>query len=136
LRGLAAGLHGLGFTREKAAKLAERADKADEAIEWTAKNLLRRVALMEPDAYDLGEMAEAPLALVERFLSLSLARAAGSKPQRLDRLENLAQQLRAALQQGSRLRATLGGCAVTLNAKKVLILRREGPRRRGITAER
>jgi tRNA(Ile)-lysidine synthase len=141
LRGLAAGLHDLGFTREKAAKLAERAEKADEAIEWESKNLFRRAALAEPGAYDLREIAEAPRALVERFLSLALERAAGfepprCKPLRLDRLENLAQQLRAALQQGSRLRATLGGCAVTLNAEKVLILRREGPRRRGIKTVR
>jgi tRNA(Ile)-lysidine synthase len=135
-RRLAPGLHDLGLTPQKAARLGARAKKADEAVEWTAENLLRRAALGEPDAYDLGEIAEAPRAVAERFLSLALARVAGSKPQRLDRLEFLAQHVHEALQQGSRLRATLGGCAVTLDARKVLILRREGPRRRGIEARR
>jgi tRNA(Ile)-lysidine synthase len=136
LRRLAAGLHDLGFTRQTAARLGARAEKTDEAVEWAAENLLRRAALGEPGAYDLAEIVEAPRALVERFLSLALARAAGSKPQRLDRLEFLAQQVHEALQQGSSLRATLGGCAVTLDARKILILRREGPRRRGFAARR
>ena len=132
LRRLAAELRDLGFDRDKAAKLGARAAKAGEAIEWAAEHLLRRAALGEPDAYDLREIAEAPRALVEHFLSFALARVVGSRPQRLDRLESLARQIHEALQQGSSLRATLGGCAVTLNARKILILRREGPRRRGI----
>jgi tRNA(Ile)-lysidine synthase len=132
LRRLAADLRDLGFDREKAAKLGARAAKADQGIEWAAENLLRRAALGEPDGYDLGEIAEAPRALVEHFLSLALARVAGARPQRLDRLESLAGQIHEAARQGSSLHATLGGCAVTLNARKILILRREGPRRRGI----
>jgi tRNA(Ile)-lysidine synthase len=134
LRRLAAGLNDLGFSREKAAKLGARAEKADEAVEWAAENLLLRAALEEKDAYDLSELAEAPRALVERFLSLALERAIGAKPRRLDRLEFLAEQIHAALRKNARLRATLGGCAVTLNARNILILRREGPRRRGIEA--
>jgi tRNA(Ile)-lysidine synthase len=135
LRRLAAGLNDLGFDRETAARLGARAAKADEAMEWAAENLLRRAALGEPDAYDLVEIAEAPRALVEHFLSRALARVAGARPQRLDRLESLARQIHEAARQGSSLRATLGGCAVTLNARKILILRREGPRRRGIETE-
>ncbi len=136
LRRLAAGLQEAGFCRQKAAKLAERAEKADEVVEWAAENLLRRAQLCEPGAYDLGEIAKAPRAVVERCLSLAVARAAGSKPRRLDRLEFLARQVHEALRQGSRLRATLGGCAVMLNAGKVLILRPESPRRRGIEDRR
>ncbi len=131
LRALANPLQTLGFSCELAQKLGDRAKKADDAIEWTAENIFRRAALNEPDAYDLTEIAEAPRAIVERFLALALTCAAGSSPQRLDRLEFLAQELCEALSKSSRLRATLGGCAITLNTKKVMILRREGPRRRG-----
>jgi tRNA(Ile)-lysidine synthase len=132
LRALAAPLQNLGFTREMAQKLAKRAEKADEAVDWAAKQILDRAAISpEPNVYDLGAIEDAPRAIFERFLALALARAAGSCPRRLDRLEFLAQELCVALSKGSRLRATLGGCAVTLNPKKIMILRREGLRRRG-----
>jgi tRNA(Ile)-lysidine synthase len=131
LRTLAAPLHDLGFDRAKAQKLAERAQKADAAIDWAAKETLRRNALPEKNVYDLSSLEKAPLALLERFLGLALTRAAGAAPQRLDRLESLAENMSAALKTSQNFRATLGGCVVILNRDKRLALSRESPRKRG-----
>ena len=67
LRALAAPLHDLGFDREKARKLAERAQKADIAIDWAANEAFRRAALPKINLYDLSSLEMAPLALFERF---------------------------------------------------------------------
>jgi tRNA(Ile)-lysidine synthase len=131
LRALSAPLHELGFDRAKAQKLAERAQKADAAIDWAAKEILGRASLPEKNLYDLSSLQKAPLALFERFLSLLLTRAAGAAPQRLDRLESLAENMSKALNEGRNFRATLGGCVVALNRDKKLALRRESPRKRG-----
>lgn len=136
LRALASPLQKLGFSREMAQKLTERAKKASEAIDWAAQQSLDRAALSpDADVYDLGQMIGAPRAILEHCLSLALTRAAGCAPQRLDRLEYLAQRLSTALEKGEELRLTLGGCLIALNRKKILTIRREGPRRRGIQAE-
>jgi len=131
LRAFAAPLHDLGFDRAKAQKLADRAQKTDAAIDWAAKETLLRNALPEKNVYDLSSLEKAPLALFERFLSLALTRAAGSAPQRLDRLESLAENMSAALKNSQNFRATLGGCVVVLNRDKRLALSRESPRKRG-----
>ena len=78
LRALAAPLHDLGFDREMAQKLANRAQKADAAIDWAANEILGRASLPEKNLYDLRCLQMAPLALFERFLSLALTRAAGA----------------------------------------------------------
>ena len=100
LRALAEPLHDLGFNREKARKLAERAQKADAAIDWAASEIFRRTSLPEKNLYDLASVEKAPLALVERFLSFALTSAAGGAPQRLDRLETLAENISKALNEG------------------------------------
>ena len=131
LRALAEPLHDLGFNREKARKLAERAQKADAAIDWAASEIFRRTSLPEKNLYDLTSVEKAPLALVERFLSLALTSAAGGAPQRLDRLETLAENMSKALNEGHNFRSTLGGCVVVLNRDKKLALTPESPRNRG-----
>jgi tRNA(Ile)-lysidine synthase len=131
LRNLAAQLETLGLTREKAATLAERAKKADEAVDWAADQLLARMISPETHVYDLALMGDAPRAAFERFLRRALERAAGAAPQRLDRLESLADKLDFALRRGEAHCATLGGCAVTLTRDRRLAIRAETPRRRG-----
>jgi tRNA(Ile)-lysidine synthase len=133
LRALAAPLHSLGFSNDKAQKLADRARKADDALEWAAEQCLVRAAISpNGDGYDLQGIEDAPRAIFERFLSRAIARVAGEAPQRLDRLETLAKKLSEAARNGKSLRLTLGGCAATLKAGKTLCLRREGQRRRGL----
>lgn len=135
VRALAEPLGKLGFSREMAQKLAERAKKADQALDWAAEQCLYRAAISpEADVYDLARIADAPRAVLERVLAMALARVAGAGPQRLDRLEAFAQSVSEALENGEGLRLTLGGCAARLDAKKTLELRLEGPRRRGLKA--
>ncbi len=132
LRRLAGPLRDLGFSRERAQKLAERAQKADEALDWAAAEIFRHAAISpEAHAYDLSRIEDAPPAIFERFLDLALARAAGAPSRRLERLEALARRLAEALREGRGLSATLAGCSVRLSAQKRLTLRREGPRLRG-----
>jgi tRNA(Ile)-lysidine synthase len=132
LRALGAPLRGLGFDREKAARLAQRARKAEEALDWAAKETIRRTISPERDVYHLAQIGNTPLAVLERFLNLAIARAAGAPPQRLDRLETLAENISKALINKDSLRATLGGCSVVLNRRKILALRPERPRKRGL----
>jgi tRNA(Ile)-lysidine synthase len=135
-RAVAPALQSLGLTPKRAATFAERARKADEAVEWAARDFLAAVATAEPDVHDLRRVEGAPLAVFERFLALAVARLAGAPPARLERLEALARNLRLARQNGENLRATLGGCVVKLDASGVLALRREKPRRRGVAEPR
>jgi tRNA(Ile)-lysidine synthase len=135
LRALAAPLHDLGFGRAKAQKLAERARKGDAAIDWAAQEILRHSALPEKNVYDLSSLEKAPRALFERFLSHALTCVAGSAPQRLDRLESLAENMSTAMKTSQNFRATLGGCVVVLNRNKRLALSRESPRKRGFKPE-
>jgi tRNA(Ile)-lysidine synthase len=132
LRALGAPLRELGFDREKAARLAQRARKAEEALDWAARELIRRTISPEKDVYHLDRSENTPQAVLERFLSLAIAQAAGAAPQRLDRLETLAENVNKSLKKNENLRATLGGCSVILNRRKVLALRLERPRSRGL----
>jgi hypothetical protein len=131
LRALAKPLADLGFTRERAARLAERAKKAEETIEWAGQEIFQRTFSPEKDVYHVRGIENAPRAALERFLRLALHRAAGQLPLRLDRLENLAEDIAKTLRSGDNLRATLGGCVWMLSDKAELALRREGPRQRG-----
>lgn len=138
-RAAAPALHGLGLTPDRVATFTERARKADEAIDWAARDVLSRAGTAEPQVsephiYDLRRIGGAPPAVFERFLVLALARVAGAPPSRLERLEALAKDLRNAGRNGESLRATLGGCAARLGANGVLALRREKERRRGAGA--
>ena len=134
-RAAAPALHALGLTPERLETLAERARKADEALDHAAEDLVQRTKMPESDVYDLRQAEDAPQAVLERFLGRALQRAAGATPTRLDRLEAFAEKLRAALRNGSAFRATLGGCAARVDERKRLTLRREDPRRRGRKGE-
>ncbi len=135
VRALAEPLKQLGFSPEMAQRLAERAKKADEALDWAAEQCLFRAAISpDGDVYDLARIEDPPRAVFERFLSMALARVAGCGPQQLDRLESFAEGLGDAARKGRELRLTLGGCTARLDAKKTLSLRLEGVRRRGRVA--
>ena len=151
LRALAAPLDEMGFSRVMAARLAARARKADEAVDWAAGAIFSRLAFSPASDHEIGQnftqtfdltrLDDAPQAGFERFLSLTIANVTevhadeevvGAKtPLRLDRLERVAQKLRAAGAKGENFRATLGGCLLMLDAKGRLTLRPEALRQRG-----
>jgi tRNA(Ile)-lysidine synthase len=131
-RELAAPLHRLGFTRERAAKLAERAEKCDRALEWAALRFLDDIKIpTESHAYDLSRAENVPTAILEHFLQSALAKVSGDPASRLERLERLAARLRTALRAETELFATLGGCTVALTGDKRLRIGLEVQRRRG-----
>jgi tRNA(Ile)-lysidine synthase len=134
-RAAAPTLQALGLTPQRLGKLAERARKADEALDRAAEELFRRTKLPESDVYDLQQAEDAPLAALERFLARAIERAAGAPPSRLERLELFAMKLQAALRKGSAFRATLGGCAAKVDERKILTLLRETSRRRGTAGD-
>lgn len=132
-RELATSLHSLGFTRRRAAKLAERVDKAEKALDWAANRFFSCVKISpEENVYDLAGADAAPLAIIEHFLQSAVVKTSGVQPPRLERLENLAARLSAALRAGEDLRATLGGCVFSLDRDKRLKVRLETERRRGV----
>jgi tRNA(Ile)-lysidine synthase len=135
-RAAAPALHALGLTPERLETLADRARKADEALDWAADALRQRTKTPQTHVYHLSEAADAPPAVLERFLSKALEQAAGAPPLRLERLESFARKLAAALKEGVVFHGTLGGCAATLDERKMLALRPEGPRRRGLSKAR
>ncbi|MCI4677561.1 tRNA lysidine(34) synthetase TilS [Rhodoblastus acidophilus] len=130
-RAVAPALHELGLTPERLEKLAERARKADEAIEWAARDVFARTKGPERNIFDLRPAEGAPQAVLERLLALIFAEIAGAAPARLERLEVFAKNLRLARENGQPLRATLGGCAARLDARGLLSLHKEKERRRG-----
>jgi tRNA(Ile)-lysidine synthase len=130
LRALAGPLRAFGLTNENLQKLADRAEKAEAALDGAARDFFAR-AHLAPGEYDLAVAASPPLAIFERFLALAAAEVAGAPPSRLERIESLALRLHAALEAGAPCRATLGGCLVRLGPKKKLKLSLEKPRNRG-----
>ncbi|MCW2315015.1 tRNA(Ile)-lysidine synthase [Rhodoblastus acidophilus] len=131
-RQLAPSLHRLGLTRARAALLASRAEKCDRALAWSARRFGADVQIStESNVYDLSSAIDAPQAIVEYFLRDAVFKAAGAPPARLERLESLAGRVLEALQAGAELRATLGGCTVTLNRRRRLKLALEPQRKRG-----
>lgn len=131
-RALAAPLHRLGLTRERAAKLSERAEKSDRALEWAAARFLEDAQIpTESDVYDFSQARDAPVAIIEYFLQLALTRMSGAPASRLERVERLAARLKTALRTETELSATLGGCAVSLTRDRRLKFALEPPRKRG-----
>jgi tRNA(Ile)-lysidine synthase len=132
-RELAAPLHGLGLTPERAGKLSERAEKCDRALKWAATRFLADVEISsETNVYDLSRAQDTPQAILEYFLQGVIAGIAGTPASRLERLENLASRLGCALRAGTELRATLGGCAVVLDSGGRLSIGLEPKRNRGV----
>jgi tRNA(Ile)-lysidine synthase len=131
-RELSSPLHRLGLTRERAAKLSERAEKCERGLDWAATRLLLDVEILsEENIYDLSGAEDTPQAVVEHFLQSALAKAIGRRASRLERLEKLAGKLGCALRAGDELHTTIGGCTLNLDKSKRLRLRPEPERKRG-----
>lgn len=132
-RAAAPALEKLGLTAEIVARLADRAAKTELALDYSAQNLFSCLKKPECDGYDFARLDHAPIALVERCLALAFVERVGVAPARLERLERLAENLRAARRAGKTLTATLEGCVVRLAGDGGLTLAPEPPRRRGQT---
>jgi tRNA(Ile)-lysidine synthase len=131
-RALAA-LYPLGLTSSRLARFAERAARAADALDVRtemALSGLERPAEGAAIALDVPSYAAEPTEIRLRLLAAAVARAAGSPPPRLDRVEALEAALSEAIAEGRELRRSLGGAVVSLDAGQVLVSA-EGARRRG-----
>lgn len=133
-RRLARGLATEGLTPERLARLAERAARADAALNAAVSRLQAQTTLPRAPGtlgFDATTLLSAPDEIALRVLAGALETLSPATPQRLDRLESLFAQLRAARPRGEALHRTLQGCLVTLDRQGCLQVRREPPRRRG-----
>lgn len=122
-----------GLTAGRLARLAERAARADEALDRMAREALERAGPVQEGgglAFQAGALGREPFEIAVRMLALSLARIGLESP-RLSRLEACAERLREAVDQGQALRATVAGALVRLDPGGKVTLAREPPRRRG-----
>lgn len=117
----------LGLTPARLARLAARSARADDALAAVAAAADSRHRLGPGPAYAPGLFGE-PEEILIRVLQAALG---GAAQTRLERLERLAAELRAASAEGRRLRRSAAGHVVELDRTGVLRLSAEGERRRG-----
>ncbi len=126
----------LGLDRPALLRLARRMARAEDALDAAADRLER---LIDPDrgggAYraDFTQAADAPTEILLRLLRRAVTHVGGTAARgRLDRLETLTEAIGTALHHGVSHAATLGGALVTVDCSRVIVVRREPPRRRGM----
>lgn len=125
----------LGLTDARLARLAERAARAEDALAAIAAG--RLAALAEEGAARLtlsAQLWREPGEIVLRVLALAITHvtaAAPARPVALERLERLADDMRAARNAAAGLRRTLHGATVRLSPDGAIEIAPEPPRRRG-----
>jgi tRNA(Ile)-lysidine synthase len=142
-RGLMPVLAAEGLDAERLALLAQRIARLDAAAAARAHALLPGLllpGLLLPTGEApvvrlrfsalLGEPDEIVLRVVA--LALEAMPVANALPARLERLEACVEALAHAARDGARTTRTLAGCVLVLQADGTLLLRPEGPRRRGV----
>ena len=134
LRGLLPELAREGLSDARLCRLAARCARDDDALTQAARDAYAAAsrpaeapALIRLDAPGLKAL---PDAILMRVVALALAAAGGAA--RLERLEGLVlDALRPALDAGTPLRRTLGGCLVALSRGRGLTVAPAPPRRTG-----
>jgi tRNA(Ile)-lysidine synthase len=133
-RALAPELAREGSTRRRSA--GWRDGRRGPTRRWSAPSTQRRKTSTRRRTdgrirLEAAALAELPEEIALRLLGRLLRQAAGRETTlRLDRLESLAQRLRAAADAGAALTATLGGALARLDRRGRLTLGAEPPRRR------
>jgi tRNA(Ile)-lysidine synthase len=122
---------GLGLS--EIARLSRRAARMEEAVSAQAKAAAERLGWINiQERRDADALLSEPQEVVQRLLTGEIARVGGKAPRqiRLEAIETLAQELRAARARGMALRANVGGASVHLSAKGALSVTPEAPRRK------
>lgn len=130
LRALAPTLAAQGLDREALLRLGARAARAEEALVHCAETL-RRQAIRHVDdvsaQFDGATLAATTPEILRRLIGGEISRLAPKAPQRLERLERLADQLHASLAAGIAWRGTMAGLIVEIRAG-ALVVRPAPPR--------
>ncbi len=122
LRAAAAALEREGLTPERLARLAMRVRRSEEAVAAGAAGA--RATLCHgryPERLDGGALIAIPEELALRILSADVAatgRGGGGNPPRLQRLEALWEEMRAAIAGGRRLKRTLGEALISVDSDR------------------
>lgn len=129
-----------GLDARRLARLAARAGRIEEALSEEAAALVAASRQAgDEHRYDLAVWAHRPFEIVLRALAMALLAASGEPYRRLERLERLAQDILAMVNndrsgaQMMQLRRTIAGFTVCVERGPVLVIRPEGPRQRGVT---
>ncbi|EIM27396.1 tRNA lysidine(34) synthetase TilS [Microvirga lotononidis] len=124
-----------GLDAERLSRFAERAARADEALDLKAREALEGAGLVEEGgrlSFRGGILASEPLEIALRALEQALRRAGfGLDNSRLNRLETCAERLRRAVGAGEALNLTIAGALVQLDRAGKVSIGPEPPRRRG-----
>lgn len=115
---------------QRLGRRAARAELALEAATNTAREALKVTRGEGLFSAPIGALREAPEEILLRLVGAEIAALGGAFP-RLDRLESVANMLRAALQSGRSWSGTLGGTILSLDRRGLFTMRSEKPRRRG-----
>jgi len=136
LRAASAVLAREGLTAERVARLAARMARAEDALAAAASEAQRRIAdPKRPGHLDGRALAAAPEEIALRLLAAEIVSAgapcAAEKPLRLQRLEALWDELRAAIAAGRTTRRTLGQALITVDREAGVSITAAPPRRTG-----
>jgi tRNA(Ile)-lysidine synthase len=124
-----------GLDAERLARFAERAARADEALDLKAREALERAGLSDVGghvSFAGGILVSEPLEIALRVLAQALGRAGlGLENSRLNRLESCTERLREAVGAGDALSLTIAGALVRLDRSGRVTIGAEPPRQRG-----
>jgi tRNA(Ile)-lysidine synthase len=121
-----------GLTPGRLARLAERAGRAEDALDVKARETLARARRADGRRLAAHQLLEEPFEIALRALVLALAEVPGSAGRpRLERLETCLADLRGAAAAGRSLRRTLAGVLIGLDARGEIALGPEPLRHRG-----
>ncbi|MGL4636340.1 MAG: tRNA lysidine(34) synthetase TilS [Beijerinckiaceae bacterium] len=138
MRTLMAMLADDGLTSQRLCKLAERANRADLALDESAGLALMSAVISPvqsgPALIDWNKVSKHAAEIRLRILMLKLEETrSNSEPMRLERLEALEAQLSSAHRTGTTLRRSIADRIVSLDRKGVLSITAAPPRKRGVT---
>ena len=136
LRQQTGALDALGLDRAAVLRLARRMAWANDALEAATDGLETLIAPQrEARTYraDLERAVDAPAEILLRLLRRAIAHVVPERAHaRLDRLETLTEAIRTALRHGDAHRATRGGAQIMLGRDRLIVIRGEPARRRGL----
>jgi tRNA(Ile)-lysidine synthase len=123
-----------GLDAGRLARLAERAARAEDALDAKAREALARSAPFRDGAaigLDAKVLADEPFEIALRVLTLALAPIRTREHLRLHRIEACLGRMRGALARGEPMRATVAGAVLGLDREGRLRIAPEPSRRRG-----